>query len=153
MCEYCGCQEVDVIAQLTQEHDRLRSLGRDLAGAATRGDLAAARVVAHEMRHVLAPHVRVEEAGLFPELAGEFGDQLAVLEREHVVIDGAFDDLAADTPDADWPGRTHAALGLLFDHILKEQDGVFPAALANLSPDGWERVGRVRDEASAASSR
>jgi hemerythrin-like domain-containing protein len=151
VCEYCGCQEVDVIAQLTQEHDRLRSLGRELAEAATRGELAAAKLVAHEMRHVLAPHVKVEEAGLFPELAGEFGDQLADLEREHVVIDGALEDLDGDAPDTDWPSRTHAALALLFDHILKEQDGVFPAAFANLSPEGWERVGQVRDEAAAAS--
>jgi hemerythrin-like domain-containing protein len=151
VCEYCGCQEVDVIAQLTAEHDRLRSLGRDLAEAADRGDLAGARPIAHEMRHVLAPHTRVEEAGLFPELAAEFGDQLADLEREHVVIDGALEDLDRDAPVVDWPQRTHAALALLFDHILKEQDGVFPAALANLSPDGWDRVGKVREDAAAAS--
>jgi hemerythrin-like domain-containing protein len=151
VCEYCGCQDVDVIAQLTEEHDRLRSLARDLAGAADRNDLPAARVVAHRMRHVLVPHTRVEEDGLFPELAGEFGDQLAGLEREHVVIDGTLEELDRGTPGADWPHRTHAVLALLFDHILKEQDGVFPAALANLSPDGWERVGRVRDGVTTAS--
>jgi hypothetical protein len=36
------------------------------------------------------------------------------------------------------------ALAHLFDHILKEQDGVFPAALATLTPDDWERIGAVR---------
>jgi hypothetical protein len=38
-------------------------------------------------------------------------------------------------------------LGVLFllrEHILKEQDGVFPAALIALDPEQWERVEAVR---------
>jgi hypothetical protein len=35
-------------------------------------------------------------------------------------------------------------LYLLREHILKEQDGVFPAALISLGPDDWERIGQVR---------
>jgi len=33
------------------------------------------------------------------------------------------------------------ALFLLRDHILKEQDGLFSAALAALDSDQWERIG------------
>jgi hemerythrin-like domain-containing protein len=33
---------------------------------------------------------------------------------------------------------------LLREHILKEQDGVFPAALAALSPEEWDAVDAVR---------
>jgi hemerythrin-like domain-containing protein len=40
-----------------------------------------------------------------------------------------------------------AALGLLREHILAEQDGVFPAALSRLGTDDWEAVQAVRDRA------
>jgi hemerythrin-like domain-containing protein len=152
MCEYCGCQQLDVIAQLTDEHERLRNVGRTLSDAVNRRDLAAAQPIARQMLELLAPHTRLEEQGLFPELAGDFGDQLADLEHEHVLIEGALGALAADPPPATWTARTHGALALLFDHILKEQDGVFPAALATVTTDGWERVGRIRDAVALAGS-
>ena len=150
MCEYCGCQELDVIGQLTREHERLRNVGRLLSDAVNRRDLDTAQRFARQMLELLAPHTRLEEQGLFPELAGDFGDQLADLEHEHVLIDGALAALAAETPPASWTARTQEALALLFDHILKEQDGVFPAALATVTTDGWERVGRVRDAVALA---
>ena len=31
----------------------------------------------------------------------------------------------------------------LREHILKEQDGVFPAALANLNPEDWDALDTV----------
>ncbi len=96
MCEYCGCQQLDVIGQLTREHEQLRNLGRTLADAVNLRDLPVARRTAHEMRHVLEPHTRVEEQGLFPELAGDFGDQLHDLEHEHLVIDSALATLSTD---------------------------------------------------------
>jgi hemerythrin-like domain-containing protein len=69
MYEYCGCQNVEVIAELTAEHDELRNLGHDLAKAANDGDLAAAQPIAAAMRDLLGPHTEVEERGLFPALA------------------------------------------------------------------------------------
>jgi hypothetical protein len=33
---------------------------------------------------------------------------------------------------------------VLFEHILKEQDGVFPAAMSVLTPRDWERLASVR---------
>ncbi|WP_245687099.1 hypothetical protein [Streptacidiphilus griseoplanus] len=44
-------------------------------------------------------------------------------------------------------------MAMLRDHILKEQDGVFPAALANLDTEEWEAVEKVRAEAGTALSR
>jgi hemerythrin-like domain-containing protein len=150
VCEYCGCQQLAVIGQLTDEHEDLRNVGRTLSDAANRRDLDAAQPIARRMLELLGPHVRLEEQGLFPELAGDFGDQLADLEHEHVLIEGALGALAGDAPPANWTARTQEALALLFDHILKEQDGVFPAALANVTTAGWERVSRVRDAVSVA---
>lgn len=39
---------------------------------------------------------------------------------------------------------------MLREHILKEQDGVFPAALATLGTEEWEAVDKVRAEAGTA---
>lgn len=53
----------------------------------------------------------------------------------------------ADGPflaDPTWPDRLIGTLDLLREHILKEQDGVFPAAPANLSVEQWEAVEAVR---------
>jgi hemerythrin-like domain-containing protein len=144
MCEYCGCQQNEVIAELTAEHDRLRELSHDLSAAVTAADLPAAARLAVAMRIVLSPHTEVEEAALFPALAADFGDQLAKLVDEHRVIDSALGDLQRGRTAPGWQLRTHLAIAHLFDHILKEQDGVFPAAIISLDADQWETVERVR---------
>ena len=97
------------------------------------------------MRGVLAPHTAVEEGGLFPAMAGDFPDQIDALTGDHRDIDCALAELDAEHLGADWPLRVHTALGRLFEHILKEQDGVFPAALATLTARDWEAVARSRE--------
>ncbi|WP_230211140.1 hypothetical protein [Streptomyces kaniharaensis] len=52
--------------------------------------------------------------------------------------------------DPTWPQRLLDVLGLLREHILKEQDGVFPAALAALSAAEWEAVEAVRERVGTA---
>jgi hemerythrin-like domain-containing protein len=147
MCEYCGCQDIPVIAELTAEHDALRGLAREVAAAARADDLGAVRALAAEIRGVLGPHTAVEEGGLFPALAADFPAQVATLIAEHHDIDAAFEEVAGDTPAAGWPARLVAAVEHLFEHILKEQDGVFPAALANLGPAQWDAVAAARSTA------
>ncbi len=147
MCEYCGCQAIEVIADLTAEHDRLCELSRDLSDAARSADLRAARTLTDSMRAILGPHTAVEESGLFPALAGEFPEQIAVLTGEHRAIDAGLAELAEGAPATGWADRVLAALGQLFEHILKEQDGVFPAALAALSSHDWNGVAAVRSAA------
>ncbi|MGW1360489.1 hemerythrin domain-containing protein [Streptomyces chartreusis] len=102
--------------------------------------------VAQEIARVLGPHTHVEEQGLFPALAGDFPDQIATLEAEHRRIEAVLAEAADGTAPADptWPDRLMEAMALLRDHILKEQDGVFPAALANLSTEEWEAVEAAR---------
>jgi hemerythrin-like domain-containing protein len=101
---------------LTREHDQLRDLGRDLVIAATRGDADAARVSARAMLAVLEIHIRVEEQALFP-----------------------------GSPEPRWPERARGVVSELFEHILKEQDGVFPAALSVVTPDEWDTMREVRE--------
>lgn len=151
MCEYCGCQEIDAIAELTAEHDKLRDLGRNLTDAADAHDLAAVRSIAEAMQAVLVPHTAVEERALFPPLMTEFGDQLAGLTGEHREIDAMLGALAgAGRPADDWPALCRQVVTNLFEHILKEQDGVFPAALSTLRTADWDAVDKLRKSVGSA---
>ena len=104
--------------------------------------------LATRMATILSPHTVVEEEGLFPALAGEFPDQVAALHAEHRRIETVLGEAAAGPPaDPMWPARLTETLELLREHILKEQDGVFPAALSSLSPAQWDAVDDVRSRA------
>ncbi|MFJ8112074.1 hemerythrin domain-containing protein [Streptomyces sp. NPDC096132] len=155
MCEYCGCQALETIDELTQEHDEVVRLLSHLRPARQEGGAARMAEVAREIARVLGPHTRVEEHGLFPALAGDFPEQIAALEAEHRRIEAVLAEAAegATPSDPAWPDRLMEAMAVLRDHILKEQDGVFPAALANLSTEEWEAVEAVRAEAGGALSR
>jgi hemerythrin-like domain-containing protein len=145
MCEYCGCQALTVIARLTGEHDTVVAMIGEARAAITHADPDAAAAVARRMSTVLGPHTHVEEHGLFPALADEYPDHVDALRAEHRRIEAVLAEAAAGTPaDSTWLARLAAALHLLREHILKEQDGAFPAALISLGPDDWERIERVR---------
>ncbi|MFE1754659.1 hemerythrin domain-containing protein [Streptomyces anandii] len=150
MCEYCGCQAVESIEKLTSEHDtvvNLIGLVRDAHGA---GDLTRVAELARHIASVLEPHTEVEEHGLFPALADDFPEKIAALEEEHRVIEAVLAEAEHGTPaDPRWPDRLLDVLAMLRDHILKEQDGVFPAALAFLSTEQWETVEAVRARVTA----
>ena len=151
MCEYCGCQQIPVIGELTAEHDAAVALiavvRRDLAD----DDLASAARVTRRIATLLEPHTTVEEDGLFPLMADEFPGHVEALRHEHEQIHAVLAESADVVPDDPaWPARLTAALEALRDHILKEQDGVFPAALSVVDADGWEHVERVRARVGSA---
>lgn len=145
MCEYCGCQHVPAIAELTAEHDRLRELSRDLGRAADSGDFSAASDAATAMRAVLGPHTTVEEQGLFPLLTAEFPDAMTALNQEHQAVETTLVALAdSAVPPPDWQHLAGDVVAVLFEHILREQDGVFPAVFAILTPDGGAALEAIR---------
>lgn len=85
-------------------------------------------------------------AGL-PPLAAEFPDHVQGLQEEHRAIEDVLGEAADGVPsDPSWDRRLLAALGVLRAHVLKEQDGVFPAALSRLDPEDWDRVDEIRSE-------
>lgn len=141
MCEYCGCQAVAAIDQLTREHDLVVAMIGEVRGAHAAGDTPRMAGLARDIAAVLAPHTEVEEHGLFPLLTDDFPDQVAALEAEHRRIEAV---LGTDPGTPGWPARLIETLELLREHILKEQDGVFPAALTTLSGDEWDRIDEVR---------
>ncbi|MFC0602520.1 hemerythrin domain-containing protein [Streptomyces palmae] len=151
MCEYCGCQSVAAIDELTREHDEVVTLISHVRGARRDGDIPGMAELARRITAVLVPHTRVEEHGLFPAMAAEFPDHIAALEAEHRRIEAVLAEAAPGVPaDPTWPDRLLEVLTLLRDHILKEQDGLFPASLATLSTEEWEAVEAVRAAAGSA---
>jgi hemerythrin-like domain-containing protein len=151
MCEYCGCQSLTTVDELTREHELVVNLIGDVRGAHRDGDAARTARVARRIAAVLGPHTAVEEQGLFPGLKEQFSEQIAALEAEHRQLEAVLAEASDGVPaDAAWPDRLLAALALLRDHILKEQDGVFPAALAVLSTEQWATVDAVREEVGGA---
>lgn len=151
MCEYCGCQSVEAVAQLTAEHDAVVNMMGELRTAADQSDLVRVAGLARSIAAVLAPHTAVEEGALFPALRAEFPEHMAALEEEHRVIDAVLMEAADGLPaDATWLPRLREAMVLLREHILKEQDGVFPAALISLDVEQWEQLDAVRARVGSA---
>jgi hemerythrin-like domain-containing protein len=140
MCEYCGCQAIAAIDELTREHDLVVNLIGDVRAAHREGDTGRMAALAREIATILGPHTEVEEQGLFPALAGDFPEHVAALESEHRRIEAVLRDPGT-------PQTLLDTLEMLREHILKEQDGVFPAALAGLRNEDWEIVDAVRARA------
>jgi hemerythrin-like domain-containing protein len=154
MCEYCGCQVLGTIDELTQEHDLVMNLMGEVRAAHARADTVRMAELARQIATVLRPHTEVEEQGLFPALTPDFPDHVATLTAEHRRVEAALGEAAAGTPaDPAWPARLAEALALLREHIFKEQDGVFPEALATLRAADWEAAEAVRSRAGGALSR
>lgn len=146
MCEYCGCQDVTAIGDLTREHDEVVGLMSAIRAAHTAGDVDTMAAVARQIADILVPHTVVEEEGLFPLLADDFPDQIAVLRAEHRHVEHVLAAAATGTPtDPAWPGALLEVLQDLRTHILKEQDGVFPTALTSLTGSDWDTVDAVRN--------
>ena len=154
MCEYCGCQALATVDELTREHDLVLNLMGEVRAAHAGGDVIQMAELARRVAAVLGPHTEVEEQGLFPALTGEFPDHVAGLKAEHRRVEAVLGEAAAGTPaDPAWPARFAAALALLREHIFKEQDGVFPAALATLAAADWEAAEAVRSRVGGSLSR
>lgn len=145
MCEYCGCQEIDAIAELTREHDAAVDLIAEVRQAYAAADTPSMAGLARQLTVLLTPHTEVEEHGLFPAMVDQFPDEIGALEAEHRRIEAVLGEAASGVPtDLSWPRRLIDALAVLREHILKEQDGVFPAALTSLGAAEWEAVEAVR---------
>jgi iron-sulfur cluster repair protein YtfE (RIC family) len=138
MCQYCGCRDMPLIRDYISEHAYILNLGRQAVHAIDRGELDVASQQLGEMAAELKTHWRGEENGLFAVLVREemFAEHIAPLVREHRELD----DLLATVDLAENVGQ-HAvreAVEELFEHIRKEEDGIFPAALTSLDGADWD---------------
>ncbi|MEU8118039.1 hemerythrin domain-containing protein [Spirillospora sp. NPDC049024] len=149
MCEYCGCQAIESIGRLTDEHELVVDLIGEVRSARRAGDRALMSALAGRIAAVLGPHTAVEEQGLFPAMAGDFPDHIDALVHEHRLVEAALSE-AAQAVEPGGEDRLLDALHVLRQHILTEQDGVFPAALANLATAQWEAIEEIRDRVGSA---
>lgn len=138
MCHYCGCRDIPLLRDYIAEHERVLDLGGEAVRAIDRGELDAARRLLAEMATELTAHWRGEEDGLFAVMMHDdlFAEHIVPLMREHRELD---EFLA--TVDIGGPAGQQAvreAVDELYEHISKEEDGLFPAALTSLSGDEWD---------------
>ena len=139
MCSYCGCRNIPMIAQLNAEHDAIVNSSYALEIAFRDQDVEAARVACKELGELLHPHTRREEYGLFAEMKKDelFTDHVASLCAEHAELDSELE--AIEAGDL---ASIPKMLTLLNNHIDREENGLFPAALAYLDDTQWDTIHR-----------
>ncbi|MFE5793035.1 hemerythrin domain-containing protein [Streptomyces sp. NPDC056503] len=140
MCHYCGCRDIPLIKEFIAEHEAVTDLGGDAVRALDAGDRARAALLAAEMAVLLRGHWAGEEAGLFRVMAenDEYAGYVAALVAEHRELDAFLTGL-----DLDDPAQRAAfvrAVDELHDHIAKEEDGLFPASLTELTGPQWNEA-------------
>ena len=138
-----------MIAQLNAEHDAIVNSSYALEIAVRDQDVEVARAACKELGELLHPHTRREENGLFAEMKKDelFTGHVASLCIEHSELDGEL--VAVEAGDL---GSIPKMLTLLNNHIDREENGLFPAALAYLDDTQWDIVHRpeLMDESAAA---
>jgi len=120
------------------EHERVLNCGGEAIRALDRGDLAAAGDLLATMAQQLRTHWAGEEGGLFAVMAGDelFAAHIRPLVREHRELDALL--ASVDLTDAADQARIRAAVEELYEHIAKEEDGLFPASLTTLDGGQWD---------------
>jgi hypothetical protein len=137
-------EDIDVIGELRDEHDRIRALSRELVLAAKDDDLEQARYVAQMIQELLAPLGSLEADALFPSLSDKYPDQIAALVAEHMDIVAVLAGLEQDEFGWCWPDTAIEVVDRLVEHMRKKRDAVFPAAISALSAAEWEVVAQAR---------
>jgi len=137
MCSYCGCRNIPLIGRLSQQHEDIANCTYPLRTAMLAGDAEAAASSAKRLGELMHPHTKLEEHGLFAEMRQDemFTEHIDSLCAEHETIDSAVDAVVAGDLS-----RIQPLLTLLYNHIDREENGLFPAALAFLDNEQWDRL-------------
>ncbi|MFE5301449.1 hemerythrin domain-containing protein [Streptomyces sp. NPDC056632] len=137
MCHYCGCRDIPLIREFIAEHEAVTDLAGDAVRALDAGDPARARALVAGMTDRLRAHWAGEERGLFAVMRenAEYTAYIDALVGEHREL-AAF--LAAlDLDDAADRAAFTRSVDELHAHVAKEEDGLFPASLTELTGDQW----------------
>ena len=138
MCQYCGCREMPLLRDYIAEHERALNYGGAAVRAMDRGEHDRAGELLAAMALELRSHWRGEENGLFAVMGADdsFAEHIAPLVREHRELDGLLE--TVDLSDAGHRDSVREAVFDLREHIAKEEDGLFPAALTSLDGEQWD---------------
>lgn len=120
------------------EHERSVDHGREAVRALDRGDVDQARVRLTAMSDELRSHWQGEENGLFAVMHTDelFAQHIDPLVAEHRELAALLE--TVDLSDPDDQDRVREAVEELYEHIAKEEDGLFPAALTALDGADWD---------------
>lgn len=140
MCHYCGCRHVPLIRDYIAEHDRVLEHGDQALRAINAGDVEGAAAHVRQMQVELQAHWKGEENGVFAILMGEelYREHIEPLIAEHRELDALLDRLDLSRREDQIVLRDEVAE--LRVHISKEEDGIFPATLTELSGPEWDRA-------------
>jgi hemerythrin-like domain-containing protein len=139
MCHYCGCRAMPLIRDYVAEHERASDLGDHAIRAIDQGDLGAAEEFLDAMEQVLQRHWQGEENGIFQAMAAreaQYADYVAPLVVEHRELAELL--ATVDLSDPADQQRLRVAFELLAEHISKEEDGLFPAAVVTMGGAEWD---------------
>jgi len=145
MCEYCGCREVEPIAELMDERFALLDDAHLLRRSLASGDREGALGHLHRLVSRLDTHVKREEAGVFAALRdkGEYVEEVELLEKEHVMLDEGIAALDPESPE--FERAVSVLLVELDEHVERENLGIFPASVVTLGATGWDTVEQARE--------
>jgi hemerythrin-like domain-containing protein len=140
VCSYCGCRNIPEIAALNAEHDAIVNSTYALQMAFRDRDTESAKTATKVLAELLHPHTRREQDGLFAEMQKDelFTEHIASLCAEHNELDAELELIAAGDLT-----RITAMITLLNNHIDREENGLFPAALAYLDDDQWDVIAQT----------
>jgi hemerythrin-like domain-containing protein len=144
VCDHCGCAKIAPIAELMSEHRTMLEFAGEVRAALSRGDQETARTQFRALVDVLGRHSAKEERGVLAAVrhSGEYVDYVAALEEDHALIAEAVQ--ASGSEDDEWPRQVIEFLDDITHHFEREEQGLFPGALAALDAEEWETVERAR---------
>jgi iron-sulfur cluster repair protein YtfE (RIC family) len=127
-----------LIRDYVAEHERATTLAGDAVRALDRGDLATARKLLVELHTELSSHWQGEENGLFTVMSTEpeYAAYIEPLVADHRELSALL--TSVDLTDKADQRRLRVAVAELDEHISKEEDGLFPAALIALGGADWD---------------
>jgi hemerythrin-like domain-containing protein len=145
MCEYCGCRQIEQLAELMDEHLALLDVAGDVRRDLEHRRLDEAVAGLRRLAVLLDRHARREEDGVFTALRelGDFTEEIDDLTAEHAEFHRRLGDLGTESP------TLKADADALFDHLIQHIDredlGIFPVSTVSLGAPGWDRVAEVHE--------
>jgi len=137
MCEYCGCRDIALIGQLSEEHYQAVDAAGVLRRAIDSNDVAQIAQASEAMGQHLIPHNKCEEAGLFHELIKDeyFCPTIENLQNQHVLMHDQLRRISEGEHE----------LFIEFEHTLRrhidqEENGLFPACAVAVDGPTWEKI-------------
>jgi iron-sulfur cluster repair protein YtfE (RIC family) len=138
VCHYCGCRHIPLIRDYIAEHELVVALGLRALEEAGRGALGDAQETVAQMRAELLSHWQGEEEGVFAVMRTDdlYREHIDPLIAEHRELDALLARL--DITSAEDRARLRHEMDELLVHISKEEDGIFPVTLVELSGPEWD---------------